>query len=554
MLEIGAAKADITFYEEGMCMLGWGHPRNTIAGVGMPLLARAVVIRDPARDTKIAYLCADLCFVSMTLHQRVMELLRAAPELGLDAHNTVLTATHTHSGTNGFGGHLYYDISGPGFSERVFESIASAFVAALREADRRRVPGRAYYHTGAIPLGEPVMFNRSPEAYNRNADVVKVSHARADEAVDRTVRALRLDDASGKPIAAVHWIGLHATLIHSDNRLLHPDHSGVAAAEVERWAREAHGSPDFVAIFAQGTSGDVTPNFRLDPARGLRVGRFDDDLASAWFCGSVEARVARAVLEAAPAQGAEIHGPIAGVTRYVRMTRRPVAARFTDGRRDRVTTDARLGLAMAMGTDEGQGPLHALEPLLNALRDRRAKADPEDPKVPFLDLSAGDRGRLFDRLPIDDRVFSIPLPAMGHFRRLARAKALSGPWISTVVPVQLVRLGEVYLAAVPCEPTTVAGRRLRETVRAALSEPARDVIVNGYANANTLYLTTPEEYRQQHYEAGCTLFGPWSLGAYQEALDALASALRGGAAGDLGDEVPPPDRAQLAAGRFVGPH
>lgn len=559
LLEIGAAKVDITAFEPGMLMLGWGHPRNAIAGVGMPLHARAVVLRDPVQDRKVAYLCADLCFITLLLRRRVMAALQKL-DLGLGEHNTMLTATHTHSGPNGYSGHLYYNISAPGFSDHVFRALVDGFTAALREADRRRAPGRVYYHTGEVPLTDAVMFNRSVRAYNRNADVVEVPQDRSDEAVDRTMRLLRFDDAQGQPLGALSWLPLHPTTIHYENQLLHPDHKGIAADQLERWARERYGARDFVAIFAQEASGDVTPNYRYDRARGLMVGRHDEDLRSAEHCGAVQARLARRLLEVAPREGTEIQGPIGGVVRYARLANRTVEARFTDGVQDRTTTSARIGLAMAQGTDEGPGPLFRLQRLPKWLRERRARAtggaSDEDPKVPFVDLGLGRRGRLFDAIPVENRLLmSLPAPAMAHFRKLARARALGDAWVPDVLPVQLLRIGPVLVAALPCEPTVVAGRRLRATLRAASGPPVLDVVVNGYANAYSSYLCTPEEYQEQHYEAACTLFGPWTLAVYQAELAALAARLGGDVVdeGDLGVEPPVAELAQLGHGRFVVP-
>jgi neutral ceramidase len=559
MFQVGAAKVDITVYDEGMCMLGWGHPQNTAEGVAMPLHARAVVVEDE-RGNKIAYLCAELCFVSLLLRRRVMALLGDQPELGLGEHNTVLAATHTHSGPNGYSGDLYYDITAPGFSDRVFRTLGERFVLALREADRRRRPARAFYGTGEIPLTEAVMFNRSTGAYNRNADVTPVSPDRSDEALDRTIRVVRFDDGQGRPVAAMHWLALHGTAIHSDNRRLHPDLHGIAADRIERWARDRHGATDFVAVFAQGASGDATPNYRLDRRRRIRVSRYDDDLRSAEYCGAVVERAARGVLEAAPSTGVELRGPVEGVVRYTRFAGRRVEAKFTDGVSGRVTTEPRLGISMALGTDEGHGPLYGFGWLTDALRDRRARAGlaagdarAEDPKVPFVNLAAGEGGLLFDAFPVATRLLAaLPAPGMPHFRKLLLASALGRDWAPSVLPVQLVRVGALVIAALPCEPTTVAGRRLWATLSTALGTPASHVVVNGYANAYAQYLTTAEEYREQHYEAGCTLFGPWTLAAFQAELSSLVDVLRDGSAGgDLGDEVPLPNVAQTGVGRFV---
>ena len=100
-------------------------------------------------------------------------------------------------------------------------------------------------------------------------------------------------------------------------------------------------------------------------------------------------------------------------------------------------------------------------------------------------------------------------------------------WSPEVLPLQLVRLGNLVLVATPFEVTTMAGRRLRHTVLAPL-EPAgvTRVVIVGLANAYAGYMTTREEYAQQDYEGASTHFGPWQLSAVQQEMDKLAVALR----------------------------
>src|SRR5262249_50886267 len=162
---------------------------------------------------------------------------------------------------------LYFDISAPGFSDRVFGALAERFVAALREADRRRVPGRAYYHAGEIPLSEPVAFNRSPEAYSRNADVAPLARDRSDEAVDRAARAVPPPPPPGRPTASLTGPRLNGTPIHSDTHPRPPDQGGAPAGSLERGARGRQGASDFAAVTARGAGGDVPPNYRLHRAR-----------------------------------------------------------------------------------------------------------------------------------------------------------------------------------------------------------------------------------------------------------------------------------------------
>jgi neutral ceramidase len=107
------------------------------------------------------------------------------------------------------------------------------------------------------------------------------------------------------------------------------------------------------------------------------------------------------------------------------------------------------------------------------------------------------------------------------------------------VPVQLLRLGQLYLIGIPGEVTIVAGLRMRRAVASVVGAPLDNVLVAGYSNAYIHYVTTPEEYDAQRYEGGSTLFGRWEAPALTQVAVELATAMRDGVAVDPG--TPPPD-------------
>ena len=61
----------------------------------------------------------------------------------------------------------------------------------------------------------------------------------------------------------------------------------------------------------------------------------------------------------------------------------------------------------------------------------------------------------------------------------------------------------------PAELTTVAGIRLKKTVR-RLRPNLSDLQIVGLANEYLCYITTPEEYAKQDYEGAATLYGKYS--------------------------------------------
>jgi len=98
------------------------------------------------------------------------------------------------------------------------------------------------------------------------------------------------------------------------------------------------------------------------------------------------------------------------------------------------------------------------------------------------------------------------------------------PMVPHVLPLQLFTVGDVAIAGLPGEFTTMPGRRLIKTLTELLD--VGDVILAGYANEYSQHITTYEEYQAQHYEGASTLFGPHTLDAYLDAFGKLAKSVR----------------------------
>lgn len=80
------------------------------------------------------------------------------------------------------------------------------------------------------------------------------------------------------------------------------------------------------------------------------------------------------------------------------------------------------------------------------------------------------------------------------------------------------------LVAVPGEFTTMAGRRLRDTVRKAILAAVKkevQVILTGLSNAYSSYVSTWHEYQVQRYEGASTIYGPHTLQIYLEQYQRL---------------------------------
>ena len=70
-------------------------------------------------------------------------------------------------------------------------------------------------------------------------------------------------------------------------------------------------------------------------------------------------------------------------------------------------------------------------------------------------------------------------------------------WDPLIVETQLFRIGQVILAGVPGEITTMAGRRLRNQIDKMVGDSIPNVkaIIAGLSNVYSHYITTFEEYQ-----------------------------------------------------------
>ena len=191
-----------------------------------------------------------------------------------------------------------------------------------------------------------------------------------------------------------------------------------------------------------------------------------------------------------------------------------------------------------MGTLEGPGPVARFRgPVLAGMRRRRrvslkgqrrkveSQFTANDPMIPVVELSKGIEGRFFGVLKGRQLGFLAPFDATIAWLNGARKSGVfrGRPWVPPILPAQLLRLGTLVIAGVGGEPTTVTGRRLRNTLLEALAPRGVErVIITGYANAYAGYVTTYEEYLFQNYEGSSTLFGPWTEAGWRTVLRDMA--------------------------------
>lgn len=509
---VGRGRADITGEAADCGMLGYGKVAQQTAGIHLRLRARAFVFVDAATEQRLLLVVAELPLMFDSVHREVLRRIGVRHGSLYTDVNTMLTVTHTHCGPGGYAHHNLYNSTTHGFHEQTYAAIVDGLVEAIERAHADLAPAVLRLAHGEL---HDASSNRSPAAWARNPDAER---AFFPDGIDPQTTLLRID-RGGVPVGAVNWFATHGTSLTNTNRLISSDNKGYAAYHWERLIECVDyraGEPGFVAAFAQTNAGDMSPNLNQRPGSGPT----EDEFENARIIGTRQYVAAGKLAR----EGNAVQGGLDCRTVYVDLSGFEVDAEFTRDDRPHRTGRPSVGAAALAGTREGPG--------FKGFRIGPATNPPWD----------GFSRHLLYRLSPRLRDAQAPkglTPVGGLLGRLF-------PITQSVVPVQLLRIGQLYLIGIPGEVTITAGLRLRREVARITGADIADVLVAGYCNAYIHYVTTPEEYETQCYEGGSTLYGRWELAALTQIVSGLATAMRNGRPVPLG--TPPPD---LAAKRKV---
>lgn len=481
---VGRGIADITGEVAECGLMGYGRFDQQAAGLHNRLHARAFAIGEVAGQGRVLIVVAEVTMIFQSVRDAIVARLTAShPEFSRD--QIVLLATHTHAAPGGHSHHLLYNITTFGFHEDTFNAIVDGVVEA---ADR----AIADMSLSKLSLAHGELFgaseNRSRAAFDRNKEDIKEVFPRA---IDPQLSDLMVH-RDGALVGVINWFGVHATSMSGDNKLVSADNKGWAAYEWERQRGVDYlsgGAPALVAAFAQTNAGDMSPNLDLTPPTT------PEDFSRTVDNGEKQLLAAQ---QLAATDGAPIEGPVDTRLVYVDLDNVTVQPEFGDGQ-TRHTCAPVIGAGMAAGSME-DGP---------------AGEGFYEGENPFFDKMS-DAAYFFDQALRE---------CQAPKGMLLNAGVLNAtwPWVQTKLPLQLVRLGQLYLIAYPGEVTIGAAYRVRAAVAEIVGQPVQNVLMASYANAYDHYMTTAEEYDAQNYEGGSTLFGRWQNAAVTQSFAGLAA-------------------------------
>jgi neutral ceramidase len=540
---VGVGKADITGPISDVQMMGYANPDQIAGGLHTRLWARSFIVVDRDTGNRVVFVNLDACMASQAVTFTVIDRLQGiyGPSV-YSADNVVLSGTHTHSGPAGYLQYLIYDITGLGFVKETFDALVEGIVLSIVRAHDGLAPGRL--RAGKTRV-DGANVNRSPTAYAKNPQWERDMY---EDDVDKELTLLRVEDEEGRGIGAFSWFAVHGTSMNNTNRLINGDNKGAAALFME----EDMGS-GFVAAFCQANVGDTSPNtlgaFCMDtglPCDAVHstcdgrvqqcIGRgpgWPDHFESTRIVASKQHDAAVRLFDDDKGLRS-VSGAVESMHVYLDMSNITVWGR--NGVRAGKTCKPAMGFSFAAGTTDGPGAFDFQQSDTHGSAFWRLVRD-------FITTPTEEQERCHAPKPILLDVGEMHYPY---------------EWAPSVVEISIVRIGNFVILAVPGELTTMSGRRLVRAIGEKVThawglkggssgtsdvggehngkERHLHIVIGGLSNTYSSYVTTFEEYQEQRYEGGFTLFGPHTLDAYIQEFARVADCMIGDGGNDSDGE------------------
>jgi len=538
---VGVGIADVTGPAAEVVMMGYAEQDQRVTGIHMRLHARAFIFVEPDTDKRLAFVAVDTWAATESLIQGLeRRLLAELPGL-YSRHNVMIGPSHTHMGPAGTSPYYLYQVSSFGYVKQSTQALVDGMTEAVKMAHGKIRPAKVLFDRGPVdnstvpgcPMPNCASRNRSPTSYLHNPPEER---AKYDSDVERYMTLLKILDAKTKqPMGVLNWFSVHATSMKSFSGLISGDNKGYAQYAFERAINgpsevSPAGQGPFVAAFATGAAGDVSPNVHgswceetgvsCETAQSVCYSRGAprnsqciawgpggrDILRSTRVIGERQYLAARHIFDGAKRSVG--HG-IDYRTRYVDLTH--YGFRYEDGKPGRTCPPA-MGTSFAAGTTDGPSNVD----------DFGQNMTPTNGFLRFM-------GHLLTLPPEEAKRCHWPKDILLY------TGSMKAPYdyMPSKMAFQLLRIGDLVIAGVAGEFTTMAGRRTAEVIKKAfvnkgVLSPEGRVVVNNVASGYAGYVATFEEYQHQRYEGASTAYGPHTHGAMTNILREMAEEMAEG--------------------------
>ncbi|WP_214480180.1 neutral/alkaline non-lysosomal ceramidase N-terminal domain-containing protein [Bacillus sp. SM2101] len=507
---VGAGMYDITGPAAEVVMMGYADSAQKTEGLHFRLRSRAFIMKEKDTNNNVVFVSADVGQIFHSVTQGVINKLEQNGYGHLyNYSNVILSATHSHSGPGGYSHEGLYNVSTFGFHEENYQAIVDGIYESIIRAHYNLEPGYVEITEGYL---DGTSANRSIEAYNNNPESER---SKFQDSVDKTVTHLNFRNQQGELLGIINWFAVHPVSMSQENHLISGDNKGYASYLYEQeMETDYNANKTFVAAFAQSNEGDVTPNIFGD---GKGYG--DDDFDSTKRSGEIQFEKAKALSNLAETR---LTGQISSRHEFVDFSNLVVDPQYTDGE-ERRTYPSTMGYSFAAGTEDGRTNLPVF---VEGMTQPEYSVDGYDNLVTYAQ-------GLLTLVPQIGEMSGVLYPELWeqHYPKpilFAPSEVSPDPWTPQIIPLQMVQIGQLSILAVPAEFTSMAGRRLKESVNEHMAPQFNGenyVVIAGLSNSYSSYVTTPEEYDIQHYEGASTQFGKWTLSGYLQEFDKLSNAI-----------------------------
>ncbi|CAH1793813.1 unnamed protein product, partial [Owenia fusiformis] len=519
---VGVGIGDVTGSVAGVNMMGYANPSQTTEGIHTRLFSRAFIVADKQAKNRVVFVSVDCGMVSRTMKMGVIKALQTKfNNLMYTEENVVMSGTHTHSGPAGFHQYVLYDVTSLGFVGETLNAFIDGVTRSIERAHANLRPGNLLINEGEL-VGSNI--NRSPTAYANNP---AEERAKYKYNTDTNMTMMTFVDASGKALGLYNWFPVHATSMNNTNHLISGDNKGYASQLFEKDMNPGSrpGKGPFVAAFGQANEGDVSPNTKgphcqntgevCDIAHSTCGGKSElcysagpgkDMFDSTKIIGHNQYAKAKELFNA-PSRVLPA-GPVDFRHQFVDFSKVVVKLNATTKVK---TCPPSMGFSFAAGTTDGPGAFDFTQ------GDTKGNA--------FWKLISG----LVLHNPSDEqKACQHPKPILIDTGEITTPYA----WQPDILDLQILRIGDFIIVAVPGEFTTMSGRRLKDAVRNTLMAngfpSTTKVVICGLSNVYSSYIATYEEYQVQRYEGASTLYGPHTLQAYIQEFTNMSVAMAKG--------------------------
>ena len=530
MFTAGWGKREILIQPNGLAMFGYGSWTHRAEQKRTALFARSLCVKQHKKPWLI-FCCLDLGCITSAIRLSAVTALEQQLGTDFNSDQLLLTATHTHSGPGGCAYEVLYNIPTQGFIPEHVEAITRAIVASITAAITQAKPTTIQASTTFFSEDIDVAWNRSILAYNLNPDVNQIANDQTHLALDREMQVLGFYREQ-KLHAVLSLFGVHGTCLGNTLNAHDGDNKGYAALDVEeRLIKQGVTEP--VAIFAQASAGDVSPHYH-GPGQSKKRKQIKGEKEYV-YAKQNGLRQSQLLLQSLNQPQIELLGEIKANFNYFDFSGILVDAEFAHGRDHAYTSAPCWGAPFFAGTPvDGLGAakpiVFAMSLIADYIKHRRLKQ--KNTQYLALYQSQGVKKIVLEARPqliLGRKLHQIPQhldPLVSEINRQVRNGGVKDSLLAPeVLPLQLLQIGQLVLVCCPGEITTVAAKRLKETVQQYLNDQEKMVWLVSYCNDYMGYITTYEEYQQQNYEGGHTLYGQWTLAAMQTKFKQLTQQL-----------------------------